>query len=62
MAGRRAFPLLGRWIIVLGLVEQEVGSELLVHVAGEVCLDGLIAVEAKAAQLFIVSLTLNFNH
>lgn len=38
-------------IIVLGLVEQEVRRELLVLVAGEVSLNGLVAVKAKTTKL-----------
>lgn len=38
-------------VIVVGLVEQEVRGELLVLVAREVGLDGLVMVEAKAAKL-----------
>lgn len=46
---RTANSLLGiRWIFLVGLVEQEVGSQLLVLIASEVGLDGLIAVEAQA--------------
>lgn len=43
-------------LVVVGLIEQEVGSELLIFVACEVGLDGLVAIEAEAAQLVIVSL------
>lgn len=42
----------GGWVLLVGLVEKEVGGELLVLVAGEVSLDGLVAVETEAAQLF----------
>lgn len=42
----------GGRVLLVGLVEQEVGGELLVLVAGEVSLDGLIAVESQAAQLY----------
>lgn len=47
------YPLLSRWLIIVGLIEQEVCSELLVFVAGEVCLNGLIPVEAEAAELIV---------
>lgn len=47
--------LLSWWLVVVGLVEQKVCSKLLVLVAGEVCLDGLVAVEAEAAELLIQS-------
>ena len=44
----------GRLVIVLGLVEEEVGRQFLVFVAGEVSLSGLLAAESKATQLHIV--------
>lgn len=48
--------LLGiRGLVIIRLVEQEVGSEFFVLVAGEVSLDGLVAVEAQAAKLSPVS-------
>jgi hypothetical protein len=40
--------LVRRRVVVLGLIEEEVGSELLVLVASEVSLDGLITVKAEA--------------
>lgn len=43
--------LLGTLLRLIGLVEEEVGSQLLVLVAGEVGLDHQVALEAKAAQL-----------
>lgn len=43
------YLLCGRLLLVVGLIEQEVGCQLLVLVAGEVSLDGLVAVEAEAA-------------
>jgi hypothetical protein len=41
--------LVCRWLIVLWLVEEEVGRKLLVLVAGKVGLDSLIPVESKSA-------------
>ena len=39
-------------VIILGLVEEEVGGQLLVLVAGKVGLDDKISLEAEAAQLY----------
>jgi hypothetical protein len=38
-------------IRILGLVEQEVRGQFFVLVAGEICLDNQVALEAKSAQL-----------
>ena len=38
-------------IIVLWLIEQEVGCELLVLVACEISLDGKVTLKAEAAEL-----------
>jgi hypothetical protein len=40
-------------LILIRLVEEEVGSELLVLVAGEVGLDDGVAGEAETAQLIV---------
>ena len=40
-----------RLVVIVGLVKEEVGGQLLVLVAGKVGLDGLLAVEAKPTQL-----------
>lgn len=49
--------LLGiRGLVIIGLVEQEVGSELLVLVTGEISLNSLVAVKAQAAKLSHISL------
>lgn len=42
-------------VLVVGLLEQEIRGQLLVLVAGEVGLDGEVALEAEAAKLFFVS-------
>lgn len=41
-------PLVRGRLIVLWLVKQEVGSQLLVLIAGKVGLNSLVAVEAKS--------------
>lgn len=46
-----AMGLLRTLLGLVGLVEEEVGRELLVLVAGEVCLDHEVALEAEAAEL-----------
>lgn len=38
-------------LVVVRLVKEEVGGKLFVLVAGEVGLNGLVSVEAEAAQL-----------
>lgn len=44
--------LLGsRRVLIIRLVEQEIGGELLVLIAGKVGLNSLVAIETKAAQL-----------
>lgn len=46
-------PLLGSGrVLLIGLIEEEVGGKLLVLVACKVSLDGLVAVETETAQLF----------
>lgn len=40
-------------LLLVGLIEEEVGSELLVLVAGEVGLDDGVAREAETAQLVV---------
>ena len=47
--------LLGRGVVFLGLVKQEVGSQLLVLVTCKVGLDSLVAWEAKTAELSSLS-------
>lgn len=41
----------GGWVLLVGLVEKEVGGELLVLVAGKVGLDSLVTLETKTAEL-----------
>ena len=51
-ASESAAPLLEALVVVIvGLVEEEVGRELLVLVARKVRLDGRLAAEAEPAEL-----------
>jgi hypothetical protein len=46
---------LSSFVLVRGLVEEEISGELFVLVAGKVGLDDEVALEAKTAQLYAVS-------
>jgi hypothetical protein len=44
--GKIRHPLCSNLFVILGLLEEKVGSQFFVLVAGEVCLDGLIPRES----------------